>query len=456
MVPCSACSGSGLMLRSPISDAERGDTVQSADANEVSGGAENGGRVLPSDGMVIESVDVAIIGGGIGGLALALALQQRGVRCAVYERDNSIGERSQGYGLTMQQGGTALRAIGLTQAVTTAGLHSTAHYSFDALSGALIGSHGAATRAAAPDAASNGAATRVDSALASGKQPIEAPGTIDGTAAAAESACSAVASASGAPAAGSMAAQCKRAGSTAAHKQNVHLPRQSLRALLYAGLAPGTVRWGFRFRGARVRRDESSGEAPMDVTAPDDEKVTAPDDENVTAPDDEKVTAPDDENVTAPDDEKVTAPDDEKEMCGEMGAGEVGAGEAAVGVAAAGVAVASRPCRIVEVTVEQHRDRAQRGGHGDGAEEAAPLPPTCRTVLAKALVGADGIRSAVRAALVQESGEVDSAPLRALQVIVILDYLLSTSRLPIECLPHQRATPRIAGDRLLDYLLSTS
>ena len=158
MVPCSACSGSGLMLRSPISDAERGDAVQSADANEV--GAENADHVLPadgkviSDGMVIESVDVAIIGGGIGGLALALALQQRGVRCAVYERDNSIGERSQGYGLTMQQGGTALRAIGLTQAVTTAGLHSTAHYSFDALSGALIGSHGAATRAAAPDAAS--------------------------------------------------------------------------------------------------------------------------------------------------------------------------------------------------------------------------------------------------------------------------------------------------------------
>ena len=60
------------------------------------------------------------------------------------------------------------------------------------------------------------------------------------------------------------------------------------------------------------------------------------------------------------------------------------------------------------------------GGHGEGAEEAAPLPLTCRTVRAKVLVGADGIRSAVRAALVQESGEADSAPLRALQVIVIL------------------------------------
>jgi hypothetical protein len=405
--------------------------------------------------MVIESVDVAIIGGGIGGLALALALQQRGVRCAVYERDKSIGERSQGYGLTMQQGGTALRAIGLTQAVTTAGLHSTAHYSFDALSGALIGSHGAATRAAAPDAA-----TRVDSALASGKQPIEAPRAIDGTAAAAEGACSAVASASGAPAAGSMAAQCKRAGSTAAHKQNVHLPRQSLRALLYAlharahhgatspqvhlprqslrallyaGLSPGTVRWGFRFRGARVRREGSSGEAPMDVAAPDEG--------------DHQYAISDAISVTPLD---VAAPDDEKEMCGEAAAGEAAAGEAAAGVTAAGVAASTRPCHIVEVTVEQYRDQAQHGGHGEGAEaisgnqrqseaisgnqrksvaisghgegaeEAAPLPLTCRTVRAKALVGADGIRSAVRAALVQESGEADSAPLRALQVIVIL------------------------------------
>jgi hypothetical protein len=124
------------------------------------------------------------------------------------------------------------------------------------------------------------------------------------------------------------------------------------------------------------------------------------------------------------------APDDEKEMCG----------EAAAGVTAAGVAASTRPCNIVQVTVEQYRDQAQHGGHGEGAEairgnqrqsvaigghgegaeEAAPLPLTCRTVRAKVLVGADGIRSAVRAALVQESGEADSAPLRALQVIVIL------------------------------------
>jgi hypothetical protein len=173
----------------------------------------------------------------------------------------------------------------------------------------------------------------------------------------------------------------------------VHLPRQSLRALLYAGLSPGTVRWGFRFRGARVRREGSSGEAPMDVAAPDEG--------------DHQYAISDAISVTPLDE---AAPDDEKEMCG----------VAAAGVTAAGVAASTRPCHIVQVTVEQYRDQAQHGGHGEGAEESAPLPLTCRTVLAKALVGADGIRSAVRAALVQESGEADSAPLRALQVIVIL------------------------------------
>jgi len=55
---------------------------------------------------------VAIVGGGIGGLALALALVHRRIPCTVYERDASFDERKQGYGLTMQQGSKALRALG--------------------------------------------------------------------------------------------------------------------------------------------------------------------------------------------------------------------------------------------------------------------------------------------------------------------------------------------------------
>ena len=46
---------------------------------------------------------VGIVGGGIGGLALAIALLNKGIDCTVFERDKSFGERSQGYGLTMQQ-----------------------------------------------------------------------------------------------------------------------------------------------------------------------------------------------------------------------------------------------------------------------------------------------------------------------------------------------------------------
>jgi hypothetical protein len=52
-----------------------------------------------------ESLDfsVSIVGGGIGGCALALALCQRGISCQLFERDEHAHQRSQGYGLTLQQ-----------------------------------------------------------------------------------------------------------------------------------------------------------------------------------------------------------------------------------------------------------------------------------------------------------------------------------------------------------------
>ena len=58
-----------------------------------------------------ERLSVAVVGGGIGGLALALALQQRGVLVGVFERDESFFERAQGYGLTLQQGSSAVRVL---------------------------------------------------------------------------------------------------------------------------------------------------------------------------------------------------------------------------------------------------------------------------------------------------------------------------------------------------------
>ncbi|KAI9341690.1 hypothetical protein BDR26DRAFT_918255, partial [Obelidium mucronatum] len=81
---------------------------------------------------------VGIIGGGISGLALALALQRKGIRSIVFEKDQSFEERAQGYGLTIQQAlcvgvqaGRAMKALGLTDIVLKAGVASSSHFIFD-------------------------------------------------------------------------------------------------------------------------------------------------------------------------------------------------------------------------------------------------------------------------------------------------------------------------------------
>ena len=56
---------------------------------------------------------VAIIGGGIGGVALAVACLHRGIPFTLYERDTNFDARSQGYGLTLQQASKAIEGLGL-------------------------------------------------------------------------------------------------------------------------------------------------------------------------------------------------------------------------------------------------------------------------------------------------------------------------------------------------------
>lgn len=56
---------------------------------------------------------VAIIGAGIGGVALAVACFHRGIPFTLYERDSGFDERSQGYGLTLQQASKAIEALGI-------------------------------------------------------------------------------------------------------------------------------------------------------------------------------------------------------------------------------------------------------------------------------------------------------------------------------------------------------
>ena len=81
---CSNCSGSGLIpsTNPPIADKEN----------------------YPQ---------VAIIGGGIGGVALAVACLHRGIPFTLYERDTNFEARSQGYGLTLQQASKAIEGFGI-------------------------------------------------------------------------------------------------------------------------------------------------------------------------------------------------------------------------------------------------------------------------------------------------------------------------------------------------------
>lgn len=56
---------------------------------------------------------LAIIGAGIGGIALAIACLHRGIPFTLFERDNSFDDRAQGYGLTLQQASKAIEGLGI-------------------------------------------------------------------------------------------------------------------------------------------------------------------------------------------------------------------------------------------------------------------------------------------------------------------------------------------------------
>lgn len=160
---------------------------------------------------------LAIVGAGIGGLALANAAQRWGARVAVFERDADFDVRSQGYGLTMQQGGSALRALGLyglregdlgASGCITAALH----VSF-ASDGRILGRYGHKTRqqssggAGDPDAEENAQVT-----------------------------------------------QRKKS-----KRRNFLVPRQRLRQELLDSLPASTVRWGCNFESYSQLGPESDG-----------------------------------------------------------------------------------------------------------------------------------------------------------------------------------------------------
>lgn len=77
----------------------------------------NGSGLIPASHHLIADSEnyphVAIIGAGIGGVALAVACLHRGIPFTLYERDSGFDARAQGYGLTLQQASNAIKGFGL-------------------------------------------------------------------------------------------------------------------------------------------------------------------------------------------------------------------------------------------------------------------------------------------------------------------------------------------------------
>ena len=149
---------------------------------------------------VKDDIVVAIVGGGIGGLALAAALHNQGIEAVVFERDSDFDARKQGYGLTMQQAGSAIRALGIQLACDAP---STSHYTFTP-DGSILGYYGRAFR------------------------PPRSPEQLQADAA--------YRSTGGVP-----------RSRIASANHNIHIPRQKLRRTLLEALRPGTVRWSHKF-----------------------------------------------------------------------------------------------------------------------------------------------------------------------------------------------------------------
>ena len=145
---------------------------------------------------------VAIVGGGIAGLALALALHRRGISSTVFERDTSFDERRQGYGLTLQQGSKAIVDLGLGKDVVKVAAQSSSHFIFDS-GGSVLAFWGPTRIAAAQEVKKCRRKKRkID--------PVHAWSQVG--------------------------------------KHNMHIPRQSLRRVLWRRCAedigPSTIRWG--------------------------------------------------------------------------------------------------------------------------------------------------------------------------------------------------------------------
>lgn len=79
----------------------------------------------------IGSLNIVIVGGGLGGFAVGISLLQCGFRnVTVYEKDQNMSIRRQGYGLTILQGISALKHLGVFEQVKQQDTPSRSHFIF--------------------------------------------------------------------------------------------------------------------------------------------------------------------------------------------------------------------------------------------------------------------------------------------------------------------------------------
>lgn len=140
---CPSCHGQGKIMRGPSRKRSRFFQVELEKYEEsgegmapkpptanldvcpqcVGSGLQRAEKVVLADFK--KYPNIAIIGGGIGGVALAVACLHRGIPFTLYERDESFNSRSQGYGLTLQQASKAVEGLGIFS--LDGGLTSTRH-----------------------------------------------------------------------------------------------------------------------------------------------------------------------------------------------------------------------------------------------------------------------------------------------------------------------------------------
>lgn len=125
---CRLRNKSKLRFQMAVNEYENGNASARPKATQYSCENCNGSGLIsapshpPAD---VKYPHVAIIGAGIGGVALAVACLHRGIPFTLFERDSSFDARVQGYGLTLQQASNAIKGLGIFS--LKGGVNSTRH-----------------------------------------------------------------------------------------------------------------------------------------------------------------------------------------------------------------------------------------------------------------------------------------------------------------------------------------